>query len=127
LARAARARTRTISTEQEDGWLLKRLAVSGQFASFGASLDDLKYLLPDARQQLEGQKLALGAAEAPENFDAGSQAAVERAIDEAFVSGYLVVMLVATALASALGAALPIEGRTQDEEIEAPKTKILAA
>jgi hypothetical protein len=52
---------------------------------------------------------------------------VERAIDEAFVSGYLVVMLVATALASALGAALPIEGRTQDEEIEAPKTKILAA
>jgi len=102
---------------------LLAVAVLGviMFASFGASLDDrLNDLnLPsDARQQLEGEKLALGAAEAPASLDAGSRAAVGRAIDEAFVSGYRVVMLVATAsaLTSALGAALLIEGKKRAEE-----------
>jgi hypothetical protein len=88
------------------------------FASSGASLDDRLdgLTLPsDARQKLEDEKLALGAARAPESLDAASQAAVERAIAEAFVSGYRVVMLVATAsaLASALGAALLIEGKKE--------------
>jgi hypothetical protein len=103
------------------------------FASFGASLDerlaDLD-LPSDARQQLEGEKLALGAAEAPAGLDAGSEAAVERAIDEAFVSGDRVVMLVATAsaLASALGAAFLIEGmKRPEEQPEESEAKALAA
>jgi hypothetical protein len=77
---------------------------------------------------LEDEKLALGAARAPESLDAASQAAVERAIDEAFVSGYRVVMLVATAsaLASALGAALLIEGKKGPEE-QPDESKVLAA
>ena len=101
------------------------------FAGFGAGLDnrlaDLQ-LPPDARQQLEGEKLALGAAEAPEDLDAESRAAVERSIDEAFVSGYRVVMLVATAvaLASALGAAVLIEGKKKPEE-QPDEPKFLAA
>jgi MFS family permease len=112
---------------------LLAVAVLGvvMFSSFGASLDDhLSDLdLPrDARQQLEGDKLALGAAEAPAGLDAGSRAAVERAIDEAFVSGYRVVMLVATAaaLASALGAVLLIEGKKKPEE-RPDESKFLAA
>jgi EmrB/QacA subfamily drug resistance transporter len=114
---------------------LLAVAVLGvvMFASFGASLDDrlADVNLPsDARQQLEGEKLALGAAEAPENLDAGTQAAVKRAIDKAFVSGYRVVMLVAaaSALASALGAALLIEGRKEPEEQpDESEAKVLAA
>jgi len=102
------------------------------FASFGVSLDDRLadlHLPPDARQQLEGEKLALGAAEAPEGLDAGSRAAVERSFDEAFVSGYRVVMLVGTvaALASALGAALLVEGIKPSGEREEAGTKTLAA
>jgi hypothetical protein len=78
---------------------------------------------------LEGEKLALGAAEAPAGLDAGSRTAVERAIDEAFVSGYRVVMLVATvvALTSALGAALLIEGKKiPEEQCDDLETKALA-
>jgi EmrB/QacA subfamily drug resistance transporter len=113
---------------------LLAVAVLGiiMFASFGASLDDRLAdldLPPDARQQVEGEKLALGAAEAPENLEAGSRIAVERAIDEAFVSGYRVVMLAATAaaLASALGAALLIEGKKKPEEQpDDPEMKVLA-
>jgi hypothetical protein len=102
------------------------------FSSFGASLDgrlsDLD-LPRDARQQLEGEKLALGAAEAPAGLDAGSRADVERAIDEAFVSGYRVVMLVvkAVALMSALGAAFLIEGRKPAAEPEETDANTLAA
>jgi len=113
---------------------LLAVAVLGiiMFASFGASLDDRLAdldLPPDARQQVEAEKLALGAAEAPENLDAGSRIAVERAIDEAFVSGYRVVMLAATvtALASALGAAFLIESRKPAAELEETDTKSLAA
>ena len=113
---------------------LLAVAVLGilMFASFGANLDGRLSgldLPPEARQRLEGEKLALGAAEAPENLDAGSRAAVERAIDEAFVSGYRVVMLAATAaaLASALGAALLIKGGKPAAEPEARDEKTLAA
>jgi hypothetical protein len=85
------------------------------FAAFGANLDDRLEgleLTPEARQQLEEDKVKLGAAEAPEGLDAALGATVEQSIDEAFVSGYRVVMLVAaaTALASAISAALLIEG-----------------
>src|SRR5215216_2628642 len=97
---------------------LLAVAVLGvlMFAAFGANLDDrLEGLeLPDeARQQLEEEKVKLGAAEAPEDLDTATGVTVERAIDEAFVSGYRVVMLVAAAaaLASAISAAVLIEGK----------------
>lgn len=101
------------------------------FASFSNSLDNRLAALdlpPDAKRQLEAEKLELGAAEAPASLDAAPEAAVERAVDEAFVSGYRVVMLVAaaTAVASAVGVALLIEGRKPEEEVGEPKAKTLA-
>src|SRR5215212_7137769 len=97
---------------------LLAVAVLGviMFVSFDVSLDDRLANLnlpPEAEQQLEEQKVKLGAAQAPEGLDSAQSANVERAIDEAFVSGYRVVMLVATAmsLASALSAALLLEGK----------------
>ena len=93
---------------------LLAVAVLGvlMFSVFGGNLD-----LPFAAvQQLE--KITLGAAEVPEDLDAASSAAVERAIDEEFVSGYRFVMLVAagTVLVSALGAALLIEDKEHEEK-----------
>jgi EmrB/QacA subfamily drug resistance transporter len=95
---------------------LLAVAVLGvlMFASFGGSLDarlEALRLPPEVRQQLEQEKVKLGAAEVPEGLVAAP--AVERAIDEAFVSGYRTVMLVSAgmALASALSAALLIEGK----------------
>jgi EmrB/QacA subfamily drug resistance transporter len=97
---------------------LLAVAVLGviMFISFDGSLDarlaDLK-LPPEARQQLEEEKVKLGAAQAPQDLDAAQSANVNLAIDEAFVWGYRIVMLVAvaTALASALSAALLLEGK----------------
>jgi len=97
---------------------LLAVAVLGviMFLSFDAGLDarlaDLN--LPSAAtQQLEEEKVRLGAAQAPEGLDATQSANVDRAIDAAFVSGYRMVMLVAVAgaLASALSAALLLEGK----------------
>src|SRR5215218_3593967 len=97
---------------------LLAVAVLGviMFVSFGSSLNDRLAALdlpPEARQQLQEEKVKLGAAEAPEDLDAAQRAQVEQAIDQAFVSGYRVVMLVATAMAlvSAISAALLIEGK----------------
>jgi EmrB/QacA subfamily drug resistance transporter len=97
---------------------LLAVAVLGviMFVSFSGSLDanlSDANLPPEAKQQLEGQKIQLGAAQAPEGLDAAQRAHVELAIDEAFVSGYRVVMLVAvaTALASVVSAALLLEGK----------------
>jgi hypothetical protein len=86
------------------------------FMSFDSSLDDRLTALnlpPEARQQLQEEKVKLGAAQAPESLDAAQRANVDRAIDEAFVAGYRMVMLVAVAvaLASALSAALLPEGK----------------
>jgi EmrB/QacA subfamily drug resistance transporter len=96
---------------------LLAIAVLGvlMFAAFGGSLDSRLTTLElpsEARQQLEQEKIKLGAAEAPEGIGAGLEAAVERSVDEAFVSGYRTVMLVAAAmaLASAVSAALLIQG-----------------
>ena len=97
---------------------LLAVAVLGvlMFATFGDNLDERLAALdlsPEARQQLEEEKVELGAAKAPEGLDAALNGTVERAIDEAFVSGYRAVMLVAAALAlaSAISAALLIEGK----------------
>ncbi len=113
---------------------LLAVAVLGvlMFASFGNGLDERLSgmdLPPEARQQLESEKLELGAAEAPAGLDPASSADVERAIDEAFVSGFRVVMLVAAAaaVASALGAALLIEGKKPEGRVEEPDTESLAA
>jgi len=97
---------------------LLAVAVLGviMFVSFGSSLDSRLAALdlpPEARQQLEEEKVKLGDAQAPEGIAAAQIANVDRAIDEAFVAGYRVVMLVATAtaLASAISAAILIEGK----------------
>jgi EmrB/QacA subfamily drug resistance transporter len=104
---------------------LLAIAVLGvlMFAAFSGSLDarlEALDLSPAAKQQLEVEKIKLGAAEAPEGLDAATAGAVERVIDEAFVSGYRLVMLVVagTALASALSAGLLIEGKKPKERAE---------
>jgi EmrB/QacA subfamily drug resistance transporter len=101
---------------------LLAVAVLGvlMFTVFNGSLDGrLEALdLPvEARQQLEEEKVKLGAAEVPEDLGPASAGAVEWAIDEAFVSGFRVVMLVAAgmSLASGLSAALLIEGKKTSE------------
>lgn len=91
------------------------------FAAFGSSLDSRLAavdLSPEAKQQLEKEKIELGAAQVPESLDPELGATVERAIDAAFVSGYRAVMLVAAAaaLASAISAALLIEGKREKSE-----------
>src|SRR5215218_9804550 len=104
---------------------LLAVAVLGviMFVSFDVSLDDRLAALdlpPEAKQQLEGEKIQLGAAQAPEGLDAAQSVSVDRAIDEAFVSGYRVVMLVAVAmaLASAFSAALLLEGKKPEGSAE---------
>jgi EmrB/QacA subfamily drug resistance transporter len=113
---------------------LLAVAVLGvlMFASFGNGLDERLSdmdLPPEVRQQLESEKLELGAAEAPAELDPASRADVERAIDEAFVSGFRVVMLVAAAAAaaSALGAMLLIEGKKPEGRVDEPDAESLAA
>jgi MFS family permease len=91
------------------------------FAVFSSSLDgrlEALDLPPEARQQLEEEKIKLGAAEIPEGLDPATSATVERAIDEAFISGYRVIMLVAAgmALASAVSAAFLIGGKRSKEK-----------
>jgi EmrB/QacA subfamily drug resistance transporter len=95
---------------------LLAVAVLGvlMFVSFGSSLDDRLATLnlpPEATQQLQEDKVKLGAAQAPEGLNAAQSTQVERTLDEAFVSGYRVVMLVATAMAlvSAISAALLLQ------------------
>ncbi len=104
---------------------LLAVAVLGvlMFVSFGSSLDSRLATLnlpPEARQQMQEEKVKLGAAQAPEDLDAAQSANVDRAIDEAFVSGYRVVMLVATgvALASAISAALLIKRKKPKGDAE---------
>jgi hypothetical protein len=100
---------------------LLAIAVLGvlMFATFDASLDERLMALelsPGARQELEEEKIKLGAAKAPESLAAAQGAVVDRAIDEAYVTGYRTVMLVAaaTSLASAVSAALLIEGKRSE-------------
>jgi EmrB/QacA subfamily drug resistance transporter len=104
---------------------LLAVAVLGiiMFVSFGGSLDARLAPLdlpPEARQQLEEEKVKLGAAEAPESLDAALGAKVDRAIDEAFASGYRVVMLVAAAmaLASAFSAFLVRDKKPEEDAKE---------
>ena len=113
---------------------LLAIAVLGvlMFATFDANLDDRLAALelsPGVRQQLEEEKIKLGAAEAQEGLDTTLARAVDLAIDEAYVAGYRTVMLVAAAmsLASGVSAALLIEGKRSEgvggvhAEVEIPQ------
>jgi len=86
------------------------------FAAFSASLDSkVSGLdLPQwAVQQLESEKVDLGAAEVPQGIGAETAARVDRAIAQSFVSGFRIAMYLAAALAlvSSLTAAIMIEGK----------------
>ncbi len=93
------------------------------FVAFSADLDnrvaDLG-LSQEAVQQLEAEKVDLGAAEVPQGIDRETAAAVDRAVAESFVSGFRVAMFVAAALAlvSSLAAAIMIEGKGKTAQIE---------
>ncbi|MDQ3236548.1 MAG: MFS transporter [Actinomycetota bacterium] len=86
------------------------------FVAFSAGLDsrvaDLD-LSQEARQQLEAEKVDLGAAEVPQGVGEETAAVVDRAIAESFVTGFRVAMVVAAGLAlvSSLAAAILIEGK----------------
>src|SRR5215212_79884 len=86
------------------------------YGLFSMSLDnrlDSMELSGKVRSEMEAEKAHLGAAEAPEGVEAGTEAHIERAIDESFVAGFRAVMLVSAglALASALVAALFVSDR----------------
>jgi hypothetical protein len=94
------------------------------FAAFSAGLDARTAELdlgPQARQQLEAEKVDLGGAEVPDGLGGTTAAAMERAIDEAFVAAFRVAMFVAAglALASAVAAGIMIEGKGRAVKSEA--------
>ena len=86
------------------------------FLAFSTALDaqtmDLD-LSSQARQQLESEKVDLGAAEVPDGVSGQTAASVKRAVAESFVAGFRVAMVAAAilALASAAASALIIEGK----------------
>jgi hypothetical protein len=99
---------------------LLAVAVLGMvvYEMFSANLDarlEGMDLPRGVRGELERAKADLGAAEAPEGVDAGTEARIERAIEESFIAGFRAVMLVSAglALASALAATLLVGGRVQ--------------
>src|SRR5829696_7865264 len=104
------------------------------FVVFSASLDaqvGTLDLSQAAHQQLEAQKVNLGAAQVPEGLG-DETAAVQRAIRESFVAGFRVAMFVAVglALASAVAAGIMIEGKGQpvsSEEASRPEGKTAPA
>jgi len=86
------------------------------YGVFSMSLDnrlDSMELSGEVRSEMEAEKIHLGAAEAPEDVEAGTAGHIERAIDESFVTGFRAVVLVSAglALASALVAALIVSDR----------------
>ena len=98
---------------------LMAVALLGVFVYgvFSTSLDARLHgmdLSEEVRSEMEAAKTHLGAAEAPEGVNAGTEAHIERAIDESFVAGFRAVMLVSAglALASALVAALLVSDRS---------------
>ncbi|MDQ3911965.1 MAG: MFS transporter [Actinomycetota bacterium] len=103
------------------------------FAGFSATLDGrvAPLDLPQgAQQQLEAEKVDLGAAEVPEGLGGATAVAVERAIDEAFVAGFRIAMFVAAALAlaSAVAAGILIEGKGQKARtVEAQRSRAASA
>jgi EmrB/QacA subfamily drug resistance transporter len=86
------------------------------FLTFSAALDTRTSeldLSPQAHQQLDSEKMDLGAAEVPNSVNGETAAIVEGAVAESFVAGFRVAMVAAAvlALASAAASALIIEGK----------------
>ncbi len=93
------------------------------FATFSAALDSRLVsidLPPAVREQMEQEKVRLGAAEPPEGVPDEQAARIEEAVDEAFVRSFRMVMFVSAglAVASALAAATLIEGKGHFERPE---------
>jgi EmrB/QacA subfamily drug resistance transporter len=93
------------------------------FLTFSAALDARTSeldLSPQARQQLESEKVDLGAAEVPEGVSGETAASVEGAVAESFVAGFRVAMVAAAilAVASAVASALIIEGKGSAQRTE---------
>src|SRR5215208_1471562 len=93
------------------------------FLTFSAALDARTAgldLSPQARQQLEAEKVDLAAAEVPEGVSGETAASVEGAVAESFVAGFRVAMVAAAilAVASAAASALIIEGKGRAERTE---------
>jgi hypothetical protein len=95
------------------------IAVLGlvMFGAFNRSLDHSLVafnLSPEARQQLDAQRIKLAAAEIQEGIDIDVRAGIKRSVKESFVAGFRLVMLIASGLAlgSAVCAWLIIEDRT---------------
>jgi EmrB/QacA subfamily drug resistance transporter len=88
------------------------------FAAFSSTLDVRMTELdlpPEARQQLDAEKVNLGAAKVPEDLGGATAAAVQKAIEESFVAGFRMAMYVAAGLggASAVAAGILVEGKGQ--------------
>jgi hypothetical protein len=86
------------------------------FLAFSAALDAQTMnldLSPQARHQLEAEKVDLGAAKVPDGVSGETAARVKLAVEESFVAGFRVAMVAAAilALASAGASALIIEGK----------------
>jgi EmrB/QacA subfamily drug resistance transporter len=84
-------------------------------AVFSQRLDrrlDALRLPPEARQQIEAQRLKLAAIELPPGLDAPTRTQLTAAIRESFVAGYRGVMLLAAGLALASAALAPRGGRS---------------
>ena len=86
------------------------------FVAFSATLDVQTASLdlsPQTRQQLEAEKVDLGAAQVPEGVSDETAADVKQAVAESFVAGFRVAMVAAAvlALASATASALIMEGK----------------
>jgi EmrB/QacA subfamily drug resistance transporter len=95
------------------------------FVVFSTSLDAQAAALDlpqGAQQQLEAQKVNLGAARVPDGLGDETAAEVQRAIRDSFVAGFRVAMFVAAglALASAVAAGIMIEGKGRAVRSEEP-------
>jgi len=70
-------------------------------------------LPPQAKKQLESEKVDLGGAQAPPDVSGEKAAQIERAVDESFLAAFRLAMSIAAglAVASAVAAAVIIEGK----------------
>jgi hypothetical protein len=93
------------------------LAFSAALDAQTASLD----LSPQARQQLEAEKVDLGVAEVPEGVGGETAADVKQAVAKSFVAGFRVAMVAAAilAVASAAASALIYRGQRQRTALRA--------
>jgi EmrB/QacA subfamily drug resistance transporter len=105
--------------------ILVFLAFSAALDARTASLD----LSPQARQQLEAEKVDLGAAEVPEGVSGETAASVEGAVAESFVAGFRVAVVAAAilAVASTAASALIIEGKGIEGKCGAQRTELETA